>query len=96
MRRRRSDVGKARSVAYFALMTLAEDDPRRALAASMAKVAAGECQRLVGRDAIQLHGGLGFTWESDVHLFVKRARTGEGLLGSTTHHRARVAELLEL
>ena len=89
-------VEKARATSAFAAMTIAEDDPRRPLAVSMAKVSAGACQRLVGQEAIQLHGGIGFTWESDVHLYVKRARTGEGLFGSSREHRARIGELLSL
>jgi alkylation response protein AidB-like acyl-CoA dehydrogenase len=85
---------KARATAYYAMMTIGEDDPRRRLAASMAKAAAGDCQRLLCKEAIQIHGGVGFTWECDVHLFVKRAKTGEALLGTTHQHRARIAELL--
>ena len=89
-------VEKARSTAWFALMAVAEDDPRRRLATSMAKAAASDCQRLVCRDAIQLHGGMGTTWESDVQLFVKRATTLEALFGTGRVHRQRIAELLEL
>lgn len=85
---------KARSVAYFASMTLAEDDPRRALAASMAKVAAGDCQRLLAKEGIQVHGGIGFTWEHDIHLFVKRLKACELLLGTSAGHRARIANAL--
>jgi alkylation response protein AidB-like acyl-CoA dehydrogenase len=87
-------VEKARAVAYFAMMTIGEDDPRRRLAASMAKSAAGDCQRLLCKEAIQIHGGTGYTWECDVHLFVKRAKTDAALLGSAADHRARVATLL--
>jgi alkylation response protein AidB-like acyl-CoA dehydrogenase len=89
-------VEKARATAYFAMMALAEDDPRRTLAASMAKAAASDCQRLVCKDAIQIHGGMGYTWESDVQLFVKRAKTLEALFGTGGAHRQRVAELLEV
>jgi alkylation response protein AidB-like acyl-CoA dehydrogenase len=89
-------VQKARATAWFAMLAVAEDDPRRALAASMAKAAAGDCQRLVCKEALQIHGGMGFTWESDVHLFVKRAMTAELLLGTASEHRARVADLLEM
>jgi alkylation response protein AidB-like acyl-CoA dehydrogenase len=89
-------VEKARATAHFAMMALAEDDPRRTLAASMAKVAASDCQRLLCRDAIQIHGGMGYTWESDVQLFVKRAKTLEALLGTGHAHRRRIADLLEL
>jgi alkylation response protein AidB-like acyl-CoA dehydrogenase len=87
-------VEKARATCYFAMMTLAEDDPRRRLAASMAKAAAGDAQRLVAKEAIQIHGGIGFTWECDVQLYVRRLKTAEVLLGNTAHHRARIANLL--
>jgi alkylation response protein AidB-like acyl-CoA dehydrogenase len=89
-------VEKARATAYFAMMAVAEDDPRRRLGASMAKAAASDCQRLVCKEGIQIHGGMGFTWESDVQLFVKRAKTLEALFGTGSQHRSRIAELLEL
>jgi alkylation response protein AidB-like acyl-CoA dehydrogenase len=63
-------VERAASLAYFAALTIAEDDDRRAMATAMAKAAAGECQRLVVRDGLQLHGGVGFTWELDLHLLL--------------------------
>jgi alkylation response protein AidB-like acyl-CoA dehydrogenase len=85
---------KARATGYFAAMAIAEDDPRRSLAASMAKASAGDCQRRLAKDAIQIHGGIGFTWEHDIHLFVKRAKSGEALLGSSDWHRERIASLL--
>jgi alkylation response protein AidB-like acyl-CoA dehydrogenase len=89
-------VEKARATAYFAMLAVAEDDPRRTLAASMAKSAASDCQRLVCSEAIQIHGGMGYTWESDVQLFVKRAKTLEALFGTGGAHRQRIADLLEL
>jgi alkylation response protein AidB-like acyl-CoA dehydrogenase len=89
-------VEKARATGYFAMMAVAEDDPRRSLAASMAKAAASDCQRLVCKEAIQIHGGMGFTWESDVQLFVKRAKTLEALFGAGGAHRQRIADLLEM
>ena len=89
-------VEKARATGYFAMMALAEDDPRRSLAALMAKAAASDCQRLVCKEGIQIHGGMGFTWESDVQLFVKRAKTLEALFGTGGAHRRRIADLLEL
>jgi alkylation response protein AidB-like acyl-CoA dehydrogenase len=87
-------IEKARATGLFAMMCIAEDDPRRRIAAAMAKAAAGDCQRLVCKEGIQIHGGMGFTWESDVHLFVKRAKAGDLLLGSAREHRARIADLL--
>ena len=89
-------VEKARATAYFAMMAVAEDDPRRSLAASMAKAAASDCERLVCKEGIQIHGGMGYTWESDVQLFVKRAKTLEALFGTGRAHRRRIADLLEV
>lgn len=89
-------IEKARATAYFAMMAVAEDDPRRTLAASMAKAAASDCQRLVCKESIQIHGGMGYTWESDVQLFVKRAKTLEALFGTGEAHRQRIADLLEV
>jgi len=89
-------VEKARATAYFAMMAVAEDDPRRTLAASMAKAAASDCQRLVCKESIQIHGGMGYTWESDVQLFVKRAKTLDALFATGEAHRRRIADLLEI
>ena len=87
-------VEKARATGYFAMMAIAEDDPRRTLAASMAKAAAGDCQRLLAKEGIQIHGGIAYTWEHDMHLYVKRAKSLEPLFGSSSTHRARIADLL--
>jgi alkylation response protein AidB-like acyl-CoA dehydrogenase len=85
---------RARATGYFAALTIAEDDPRRTSATSVAKVAAGDCQRLLGKEGIQIHGGIGYTWEHDMHLYVKRAKTLEPLFGSSATHRALIADLL--
>jgi alkylation response protein AidB-like acyl-CoA dehydrogenase len=85
---------RARATGYFAALTIAEDDPRRGCAASVAKVAAGDCQRLLAKEGIQLHGGIGYTWEHDMHLYVKRVKANEVLFGSSAAHRAHIAELL--
>ena len=89
-------VERASSLAYFAALTIAEDDERRAVATAMAKAAAGDCQRLVVRDGLQLHGGVGFTWEHDLHFLLKRAKAGDLLFGTAASHRARLARLLGL
>lgn len=86
-------IERARAVCHFAALTIAEDDDRRALAASMAKAAAGDCQRIVTRHGIQFFGGLGYTWENDLHLYVRRAKAGELLLGTAADHHAAVARL---
>jgi alkylation response protein AidB-like acyl-CoA dehydrogenase len=87
-------VEKARATAYFAMLAVAEDDARRTLAASMAKSAASDCQRIACKEGIQIHGGMGYTWESDVQLFVKRAITLGMLFGTGVQHRRRIADLL--
>jgi alkylation response protein AidB-like acyl-CoA dehydrogenase len=87
---------RARAIAYFAALTIAEDDPRRTSAASMAKAAAGDCQRLLAQEGVQILGGIGYTWEHDMHLYVKRAKSNDALFGNAGWHRLRVAELLGL
>jgi alkylation response protein AidB-like acyl-CoA dehydrogenase len=85
---------RARATGYFAALTIAEDDPRRTTATSVAKVAAGDCQRLLAKEGIQIHGGIGYTWEHDMHLYVKRAKSLEPQFGSSRTHRAHIADLL--
>jgi len=87
---------RARATGYFAALTIAEDDPRRASATSVAKAAAGDCQRLLAKEGIQLHGGIGYTWEHDMHLYVKRVKAAEPLFGGAAWHRARIADRLGL
>jgi alkylation response protein AidB-like acyl-CoA dehydrogenase len=89
-------IERARATALFAAATIEEDDPRRTIAASMAKAAAGEAQRLVAQDGIQLLGGIGYTWEHDQQFWVKRAKAAEPLFGSAAWHRQRIASLLGL
>ncbi len=88
-------IERARATCYFAALTIAEDDERRTMATSMAKAAAGDAQRLVGKEGIQIHAGVGYTWEHDIHLYVRRAKTGAALFGTATDHRAAVADLLD-
>lgn len=85
-------VERAGALAYYALLTVAAGAPDRTLAASMAKASAGECQRLVTRHGIQLHGAMGITWENDLQFALKRAKSGEHMLGGAAHHRALIAE----
>ena len=87
---------RARATAYFAAATIAEEDDRRALAVAMAKAATGDAQRLIAQESIQTMGGIGYTWEHDMHLYVKRAKTGDALLGTSSDHRARVARMIGL
>ena len=85
---------RARALSYFAALTIAEDDPRRALATAMAKAAAGDAVSRIAKEAIQVHGGIGYTWESDVHLYVRRVESDAVLFGTAQQHRQTVADLI--
>jgi alkylation response protein AidB-like acyl-CoA dehydrogenase len=87
---------RARATSYFAALTIAEDDDRRALATSTAKAAAGDCAGLLAKEGIQIHGGIGYTWEHDMHLYVRRVKSSSLLFGNAAQHRARVADLIGL
>ncbi len=89
-------IERARGLCYFAAASINEDTPARATAVSMAKAAADDCQSLVCRESIQSLGGIGFTWEHDAHLYVKRASTGGTLFGSAAEHSLAVAGILGL
>jgi alkylation response protein AidB-like acyl-CoA dehydrogenase len=80
-------IERAKVLAYFAALTLAEQDPRAHRAALMAKAAAGECQRVVFTNGLQLHGAIGFTWENELQFYLKRAVAGDLLLGTASVHR---------
>ncbi|MYH88676.1 MAG: acyl-CoA dehydrogenase [Acidimicrobiaceae bacterium] len=89
-------VEKANAICYFAALAIAEDDARRSEASHVAKVSSGDCQRLLAEEGLQLHGGIGYTWENDLHFLLKRAKVGDVLCGSASWHRTRLAELLGL
>jgi alkylation response protein AidB-like acyl-CoA dehydrogenase len=88
-------VEAARSAAYYAACVAAEggDLP---VAASLASAYCGDAYFQCAGDAIQIHGGVGFTWEYDPHLYFKRARASRSLLGAPAWHRERVARSLGL
>jgi alkylation response protein AidB-like acyl-CoA dehydrogenase len=89
-------VETARSAAAYAAQACDDPDADLAAAAAIARV---HCTRALERcaaDAIQLHGGIGFTWEHDAHLYFKRARSSATLLGDIAHHQDAVAALIGL
>jgi Acyl-CoA dehydrogenase, C-terminal domain len=88
-------IERARVLAYYCALTIAADDPRRHRAALMAKAAAGECQQVVYGNGAQLFGAMGFTWESELHIYLKRALAGNLLLGPAGVHRKTLLETLE-
>jgi 3-oxochol-4-en-24-oyl-CoA dehydrogenase len=90
------DVESARSAVHHGLWTAVHEPANLAVAASLARSVAADAFQRVATHNIQIHGGIGFTWEHPAHLYVKRAKSSQLLLGSPAHHRARLAELLDL
>jgi alkylation response protein AidB-like acyl-CoA dehydrogenase len=88
------DVERAWSAVYYAAMTVEVGDDDRHRAVHVAKAAAGEAAKRAAKDGIQIHGGIGYTWEHDLHLFMRRAFASEALLGTTGWHHDRLADLL--
>ncbi len=86
----------ARSLTFSAAWAIDSGDPQAALAVSMAKAYASDAARSITASAIQVLGGIGFTWEHDAHLLFRRAKWGEVVLGDARFHRERVARLLGL
>ena len=89
-------VESARATAYFAAATIAEADERRDVAVAMAKASVGDCQKLLTQEGIQCLGGIGYTWEHDMHLYVKRAKSGAALFGTGPEHLEQLSHLLGL
>jgi alkylation response protein AidB-like acyl-CoA dehydrogenase len=88
-------VEAARSASLHACAAAAGDDVGELLlAAAVAGSFCSAAYTVAAKDNIQIHGGIGFTWEHDAHLHLKRAKSGERLLGSPTHHRSRLADLV--
>ena len=86
----------AKSLTYYAAWAVDENVPEAPLAASMAKAYASDAFRKIAGAGIQLHGGIGFTWEHDLHLYFKRAKSSEFTFGDASYHRERVAQLIQL
>jgi alkylation response protein AidB-like acyl-CoA dehydrogenase len=86
------DHERATAAVYYAAMTFDAADPDRHRAAHVAKAAAGTAAKRAAKDAVQIHGGIGYTWESDVHLFLRRAYASEYLLGPSDWHHDRLAD----
>jgi len=90
------DVENSKSITYYAAWALDEGAAEAPLAVSMAKAYVSDAYRRVAAAGIQLHWGIGFTWEHDLHLYFKRAKGSEFTFGDATHHRERVAQLVNL
>ena len=81
------EVELAKSAAYCAAQAAAVDDPDWAALASLARAAASETYLHTAIECIQIHGGIGFTWDNDTHLWFKRAKSSEVFLGQPSYHR---------
>jgi len=84
----------SRSAAYYAAWALEENVPNAAASVSVAKMYASDAARNVGNRGIQVHGGMGFTWENDIHLYYRRAKASETMLGDGAFHRERIARMV--
>jgi len=90
------EVESARSITYYAAWAADQAPGEASLAAAMAKAYLCDAYRRVAGENIQIHGGVGFTWDYDCHLYFKRAKSDEVWLGDGAFHRERVADLLEV
>ncbi len=89
-------VTQARAASRYAAACLAEQDPDTPVAVALAKAVCSDTAVLAGQEMIQLHGGIGFTWEHPAHLFLKRAKSSSVALGTADRHRASLATLVDL
>jgi len=90
------EVEGATSIVYYAAWTVDENDPGRTLAASVAKAWCSDIYKHAAFEGIQVHGGMGFTWEHDMHLYLKRAKSSQVSFGDAHYHRERIARLLDI
>ena len=89
-------VTQARAASRYAAACLAEGDPDTPVAVALAKATCSDTAVLASQEMIQLHGGIGFTWEHPAHLFLKRAKSTSIALGTADRHRATLARLADL
>ncbi len=90
------DVEGAKSAVYYAAWAVSNDVPDGPVAAAVAKAAASDAFRRVSAEGIQLHGGIGFTWDHDLHLYFKRAKSSEFTFGDATYNRELMAQGINL
>jgi len=86
------EVELAKSAAYYAAQAAADDDAELAAVASLAKAAAADAYMQTAINTIQIHGGIGFTWDNDTHLWFKRAKSSEVFLGNPAYHREKMMQ----
>jgi alkylation response protein AidB-like acyl-CoA dehydrogenase len=86
------EVESAKSAAYYAAWAAAEGNDEVPVVASLAKAYCSDAYFHAAAENIQIHGGIGFTWEHNAHLYFKRAKSSEILLGDATYHRELLAQ----
>jgi alkylation response protein AidB-like acyl-CoA dehydrogenase len=86
------EIESAKSAAYYASWAAAEDNDELPVVASLAKAYCSDAYFHAAAENIQIHGGIGFTWEHNAHLYFKRAKSSEILLGDATYHRELLAQ----
>jgi alkylation response protein AidB-like acyl-CoA dehydrogenase len=86
------EVESAKSAAYYSAWAAAEDNDELPVVASLAKAYCSDAYFHAAAENIQIHGGIGFTWEHNAHLYFKRAKSSEILLGDATYHRELLAQ----
>jgi len=90
------EVEGSTSITYYAAWAASENSPELALAASMAKAWCSDGYKHAAFEGVQIHGGIGFTWDHDMHLYFKRAKSSEVAWGDSDYHRERIAKLLRM
>ncbi len=85
----------ARSLMEWAAEAIKEDSPDASVAVSMAKSFCGDTYKMVTNEGIQIHGGIGFTWDHDMHLYFKRSRSSDTAFGDSNYHRELIAQALD-
>ncbi|MBA4025365.1 MAG: acyl-CoA dehydrogenase [Gordonia sp.] len=88
------EVESGRSAAYHAAAVAADGSVESSIGASLAKAYCSDAYTHSAKENIQIHGGIGFTWEHDAHLHLKRAKSSEILFGNPSEHRTRLADLV--
>jgi alkylation response protein AidB-like acyl-CoA dehydrogenase len=88
------DVEGMRSTVYWAAWCIGAGDPEASVAASTAKIWGADASKRVMSSGLQVHGGIGFTWEHDLHFFLKRSQLDQLTFGDAAYHRTRLAALL--
>ncbi len=89
-------IAQARAASRYAAACLAAEDPDTAVAVALAKSACSDAAVAAAQECVQLHGGIGFTWEHPAHLYLKRAKASAVTLGTPAAHRAALADLVNL